>query len=186
MSYTKTVPRDAPRPPYACELVEVDIPAIPFMLAALGHKAQKFYWSNEDEATQGRQLLAKQAASLLMPCAKAIVESVDRLYRLTDVIHNGAIYSYTGTGTTLDPYVYNPAMPIVPARQPGLEPSVKFSLEKILRLDDNLVNGTTYIDAPDARNLRQQLDDILAALQGEDSLDPEILAKLVQILAALA
>lgn len=186
MSYTKIVPRDAPRPPYECELVEVDIPAIPFMLAALGHKAQKFYWASEDEATEGRQLLAKQAASLLMPCGKEIVESVDRLYRLTDVVNNGAIYSYSGAGTTLDPYIYSPPMPVVPLRLPGLEPSVKFSLEKVLRLHDNLVNGTTYTDAPDARNLRQQLEDILTALDSSDSLDPEMLAKLGEILIALA
>lgn len=185
MPVTKNVPRDAPRPPYECELVEVDIPAIPFMIAGLGFKAQKFLWSNEDEATFGRQLLAKQAASLLMPCGKDIVESIDRLYRLTDVIHNGSIYTYSGSGTTLDPYVYNPPIPVVPYRVGPLEPSLRFSIDKIMKLDDNLVNGTTSDVTPDTRNFRQQLDDILAALDAE-GLDPEILAKLVQILAALA
>ena len=186
MSRYTIVPRDAPRPPYACELVEVDIPAIPFMLAALGHKAQKFFWSDSDEATEGRQLLAKQAASLLMPCGKDIVEAIDRLYRLTDVIHNGAIYTYSGDGTTLHPYVFNPTMPVVAVPNDPLEPSLRFTLNKLTMLHDNLVNGAVNDFASDDRNFRQQLADILLAMTDEESLDPQILAKLGQILLALA
>lgn len=186
MRFDYSVPQLAPLPPYDCELIEVDTQAIPFMLGGLYARAKRRHWITDEDATRGRQLLAKQGVHMLMGCKDEIVTAINQLYRLTDVVHNGTVYSYTGTGTTLDPYVYNPPIPVVPARTPGLEPSEKFSLEKLLRLQDNLVNGTTYTDAPDDRNLRQQLADILEAIQGQETLDPEILAELVQILAALA
>lgn len=187
MSRYLIVRRDSPDPPpWECELIDIDIPSIPFVLFALGHKAQRYYWKTDEDATKARQMLAKQGANILMGCSDKIVGAINQLYRLTDSIHNGTVYSTTGEGTVDDPIVYSPAIPLVPQTLPGAEPGVKFSLEKALRLQDNLVNGTTYTDAPDDRNIRQQLEDIKLALEGQENLDPEILAELVQILAALA
>ena len=121
-----------------------------------------------------------------MGCSSEIVAAVDRLYRLTDAIHNGTVYGVSGTGTVEDPYIYTPAMPLVPATAAGQEPSVKFSLEKSLRLIDNLVNGTTYADAPDSRNIRQQVEDLIAAVQAQGGLDDEMLDQLLAIAGLLA
>lgn len=180
------IERDAPPLPWPSELVELDTSSIPYLLGALFLKEQKFHWTDDEQARLGRSMLCKQGAQMLLGAADRIIESIDRLYRLTDSIHNGTVYAVDGEGTTLDPYVYYPSMPLVPATESGAEPSVKFSLEKVLRLQDNLVNGTTYTDAPDDRNLRQQLEDILTALDAEGSLDPEMLAKLGEIALALA
>ena len=186
MKFTLVKPRPAPPPPWHCELVEIDIEAIPFILSALWLKSQKYNWETNDDQRIGRQMLAKQGAYLLMGCKDEIVGAINQLYRLTDSIHNGAVYGVTGAGTLEDPYIYTPPIPLVPTTQSGLEPSVKFSLEKALRLQDNLVNGTTYTDAPDDRNLRQQIEDLILAVQNQGQLDDDMLAELVQIVAALA
>lgn len=182
-----TKPRDAPYgPPWECELVELDTAWIPFILSGLWQKEQRYNWTTDNDAKKARQMLAKQGASILMGCSDKIVDSINQLYRLTDSIHNGAVYTVTGAGTVEDPFIYSPPIPLVPQTQPGAEPGVKFSLEKALRLQDNLVNGTTYTDAPDARNVRQQLEDLILAVQGQGQLDDDMLAKLVQIAALLA
>lgn len=143
---THKEPRDAPYgPPWECELVELDTAWIPFMLSGLWLKEQRYNWTTDNDAKSTAN--AGQARSGFMGCADKIVDSVDRLYRLTDSVFNGTVYGVTGTGELADPYVYTPAMPLVPTTQPGAEPGVKFSLEKLLRLQDNLVNGTTYADA---------------------------------------
>lgn len=186
MKFYITTTREAPAPPYICELFEIDIQAIPFLLSALWHKSQRYNWKSDEDARIGRQMIAKQGASLLMGCSSEIVAAVDRLYRLTDAIHNGTVYGVSGTGTVEDPYIYTPAMPLVPATAAGQEPSVKFSLEKSLRLIDNLVNGTTYADAPDSRNIRQQVEDLIAAVQAQGGLDDEMLDQLLAIAGLLA
>jgi len=181
--YTK---RDLPMPPWASELIELDVSVVPYLLGALFLSEHKFYFVNDEQSRLRRSMLCKQGAYMLLGASDRIIEAIDRLYRLTDSIHNGTVYAVDGEGTTLDPYVYYPSMPLVPTTEPGAEPSVKFDLSKIMRLVDNLTNATTYSDAPDDRNLRQLLVDILTALDAEGSLDPEMLAELVQILAALA
>lgn len=180
------VARPVPPLPWFSELIELDTASIPYLLGSMWTREQRYHWITADDARDGRQMLAKQGAAMLLGAADRIIESVDRVYRLIDVVNNGAVYTYSGLGTLASPYVYSPGLPVVPSAAPGDEPSVKFSLEKLLRLQDNLTNGTTYGDAPDDRNFRQQLDDIKAALESGESLDPEILAELVQILAALA
>lgn len=180
------IPRDVPLTLIRSELVEIDVESIPFLLGALRTKELRSHWTSDEDAKRGRQMLAKEGAQMLLGAGDRIVEAIDRLYRLTDSIHNGTVYAVDGEGTDLDPYVYYPSMPLVPTTEPGAEPSVKFSLEKSLRLQDNLVNATTYDDAPDDRNIRQQLDDLKTALEAQPNLDPQILATLEDVREALA
>lgn len=177
--------RAAPFPPISGHLACVPVPLIPHILGSLWLRSQKYWWATATDAKYGRKYLAETSAMLIQGCGDEIVQAVERLYRLTDSIHNGTQYAVSGMGTPEDPYVYNPPLPLVPVSEPGAEPSVKFSLEKSLRLLDNITNGTTYPDAPDARNIRQQLDDLIAAASGQGGLDDEMLAQLVQIVAAL-
>lgn len=177
--------RSAPFPPIKGALVCVGIPMIPHILGALWLRSQKYWWDTETDAKYGRKYLAEISAMLIEGCGDEIVLAVNQLYRLTDSIHNGTVYTATGEGTPEEPYVYSPPIPVVPPTSTGLEPSVKFSLEKSMRLLDNLTNGTTYADAPDVRNFRQQLEDLIAAVGGQGQLDDEMLAQLINIVAAL-
>lgn len=177
--------RAAPLPPVKGHLTCIGIELIPHILGAFWLRSQKYWWAEPEDQKLGRRYFAEMSAMLIEGCGDEIVAAVDRLYRLTDSIHNGVVYSVTGEGTVVSPYVYSPAMPLVPTTAPGAEPSVKFSLEKSLRLLDNLTNGTTYADAPDVRNFRQQLQDLITAVGGTGELDDEMLAQLINIVAAL-
>lgn len=185
MRYSIVTKRYAPIPPYECELVDVDIAAIPYMLHALWLKQQKYFWESDlDNWRTARSLLARQGVSLLMPCAKDIVDAIDRLYRQQEVIHRGQVYTYEGEGTPEEPYIVSPPIPVVPIAAVGEEPGQSFFIAKVMRLVDNLTNGTVHDDAPDARNVRQQLDDIKAAIEAIDTDDTDLLEQL-QVIAAL-
>jgi len=169
-----------------CYLIPINVALLPFVAGALKHFEERRSWHSDEEYERAYNAFAELQACMTALCIRELIESNNRLYRLFDVTMNGAIYSYTGDGTALNPYVFNPPIPVVPYRVGPLEPSVRFTLDKLTKLHDNLVNGTTSDVAPDDRNFRQQLADILLALGSEDSLDPEILAKLGEILLALA
>lgn len=170
----------------SCYLVAINVSLLPLVAGALKHFEERRSWHTDEEYEQAYNAFAELEACMISCCVSELIASNDRIYRLLDSSLNGAVYTVSGTGTKVDPYVYNPVMPLVPQTLPGAEPSLKFSGEKMLRLLDNLVNGTTYADAPDIRNFRQQLDDIKLALDAEGSLDPEMLAKLGEIALALA
>lgn len=172
-------------PPYECELVEYNPIASPYVLGALWLRSQKYWWLTADDQKYGRRLMAQIGSQVLMPCAQEVIDAIHNLYRLTSTIHYGTVYSYTGDGTPANPYVISPSIPVVPSPQEGEQPSVLFYLAKAERLLDNFVNGTTYPDAPDVRNVRQQLDDIKALLEAGQADEEELLPVLLDILAAI-
>lgn len=179
--------RYAPIPPYDCEIVEIDIQSVPYVLHGLWLKYQKYFWEQDlGNRRVARSMLSKQGASLLMPCGKDIVDAIDRIYRQNEVIHRGQEYTYTGDGTTEDPYIIRPAIPVVPTVAIGEEPGTGFFIAKTMRLVDNIVNGTTYADAPDNRNFRQQLDDIKQAIIDSTTDNSDLLSQLEIIAALLA
>lgn len=179
--------RYAPIPPYDCVIVDIDIQSIPYLQHGLWLKYQKYFWAEDlGNRAVARSMLAKQGASLYMSCGKDIVDAVDRLYRQQEAIHHGTQYTYTGTGTTEDPYVISPAIPVVPEPLIGEENGGLFAQYKVMRLVDNIVNGTTYADAPDARNFRQQLEDIKQAIIDGYQDDGDLLEQLEIIAALLA
>lgn len=176
--------REAPIAPYPTCQVCVGVSLIPYILGSLWLRSQKYWWNDEGDSQRlGRQLLAEQGAYMLGGCNNVEL-AIDRLYRLTDSIHNGTVYTVSGEGTVEEPYVYSPDIPLVPAITTPLVPSIRATLEHSERLVDNLVNGTVYADASDPRNFRQQLEDLIAASEGA-GLDDEILEQLIAIVAAL-
>lgn len=168
MSLNIVTKREAPEPIYNGSLVCVPIEALPFVLSANNLRAQKYWWATPEDMRTGRRLLYLVNTMLLKGCGDEIVTAINQVYRLLDGSINGVAYTFTGAGTDDDPYVYNPPIPVVPVISNAEEPGQRFYLAKAMRLLDNLVNGTTYIDAPDARNIRQQLEDIIAALNSDD------------------
>lgn len=180
----RSAPRAAPPLPWRCELVEIDTDAVPFMLSALYLKEQRYNWLSEDDARDGRRMLAKQGAQLLMGCIKEITNRQDALYALADRAINGTAYGVSGQGTDADPYVWSPPLSVAPLLQfdlPGLLKQAQTSGRQL----DNLTNGTVYDEAPDNRNIRQQLDDLIVAAGGQQ-LDDEMYGKLIEIALLLA
>lgn len=176
-------PRDIPIKPYECDIVEIDIPLIPFILSMLLDRERKPYWSAES-ATDARHALAESGAKIIMGCAKDIIAEQQRLYRLLEGALYGTTYSVSvGLEPGAEP-IYSPPIPLLPPIE-FVEPGALLTQRTAMRLLDNLTNATVWPEAPDDRNIRQQLADILAAYETENGLDAEQLAQLVQIVAAL-
>src|SRR5437868_3029287 len=104
---------DAPIPPYECEMVQCDIPFVPFILGALWQRSQRYWWAQSEDQQLGRWGMNKQMMEVLMPCGQDIVDATNRVYMLINTTFNGIYYTFTGTGTPNDPYVIDP--PIDPA-----------------------------------------------------------------------
>lgn len=186
MSYNIVTKRLAPLPVYDGVLSCVPVQSLPFVLSALDLRAQKYWWLEAEDQKAGRRLMYLVSIMLLKGCGDEIVTAINQVYRLLDTSINGVTYTVSGDGTPDDPYVYNPPIGIVPTVGEADEPGQRFYLAKAMRLLDNFVNATTYADAPDTRNVRQQLEDIITAL-GTDDVDlSTIEASLGQIALLLA
>jgi hypothetical protein len=92
-------------------LMEIDISILPIVAGNIKLLACEHIWIDENSWRNGYNAVAEM---LLMK--NGIVEAIDRLYRLTDNIHNGVVY--TSNGAT--PPVVTPAIPSAPGAVDGL------------------------------------------------------------------
>jgi len=175
--------QEAPLPPYMGELVCVPTEAVPFVLGGNYIRSQKYWWLTSDDAIKGRQLLNLQGANMLVGCGDAIVDAINKQTRLFDATMNGRVYIRTGEGTLASPYVYEPDIPDPMTPEAYIEPGMHWKQDDTHKLLDNFANGAVSADYADDRNIRQQLDDIKALLEAEDS--EAALEVLEQILLAL-
>lgn len=182
MSRPLVVQHFFPSPPYSCELVEVNVQAIPAMLYALWQKSQRYFWEKPLGSDKlARKALAEQTARLLMPCGTEIVTAINQLYRLVDVSINGAVYTYEEDRETGE-IIYSPEIPIVPAASdPGFN-SVRWQSNDTRTILRNALLGQTTAELGDARVFRQQLDDLIAAVGADDTDIADMKAKLAILL----
>jgi len=176
----------APLPPLNCEMCDFDVQMVPFYLGALWLRAQKYWWVDQENAARARSYLNEQMVRFLMPCGADIVAATDRVYRLLDSTLNGRFWDWTGSGTPEDPYVITPEIPIVPDPEYYEYNSMHNDLNSLMLYVRNLVTGSPNVLVSDTRNIRQQFDDILAAIEAGGSFnDDEIISKLEAIILAL-
>lgn len=179
---------EVPEPPYLCALVSIPTAAVPFTLSALVLKSAPYWYASRDDWHRGRKLLADFGKDILMPCDTAIVNGIDRLYNLIDAGLNGTDRSATGTGTELDPYVYDPPIPQVMLPSDFQAPGLRRDMEMSRLLLANLVNGTLSTDAPDEAVPNARLEAIRAAVQAildQEDINPEDIAQIISLLGAL-
>lgn len=174
-----------PPEPWACDLIEIDTTIVPYILTALYWRSQKFLWQDAPAAQLARHALATQGAAILMGCKDEIIYELRRQYRLMEGAYYGTSYTDSGTLDTSGLPVIVPALPVLPPDVP-IAPSMLTHSAAARNFLASLAIGETNSDASDARNIRQQLDDIIAALASGESLDPQILAKLAEIAVLLA
>lgn len=177
--------REAPVPPYQCELFCFPVEAVPFLLQSIWLKSQKYWWLTPEDAKQGRRMLAQVGSELMMPCGTIIGEKLDALYRLMDTTLNGVQYTASGTGTAGNPFVITPAIPTVPNQNDYEYPGQRAMIENSLFYLRNLVDGSPAEGVTETDNFRQTLreirDAILADTEGEIDYTPILL----EVLAAL-
>lgn len=169
-----------------CALLPIPIALVPFVWGALEPLQYRDRWQEDEDYHRGYAAIAALGACMMAGCLDELIESNRQIYRLLDATMNGTVYSVSGSGTLESPFVFSPPIPQVPANNAGLEPSLMFNTVKTMRLVDNLTNATTYADAPDDRNVRDMLQELIDKAAGTGEFDEEMLAKLVQIAGLLA
>lgn len=180
MSLNIVSKREAPVPPYQCEMIDISIEGIPFMLSALRLRSAKYWWLSADDQRIGRWLMYKESAAFLMPCSRAITNILEAQYNLLDATIRGTSRDVTGTGVDVDPFLYDPPIPQTVEPLEYLSPGLQYNSTESLYGVQNLANGTVTANYTDVRVFRQQLEDILAALSAETN--EEIIAKLQQLI----
>lgn len=168
MNQNHVVKRTAPRPPYTCELFSIDIEAIPYMLQALYWKSLKFFWTTPEEWKYGRRLINLQMEALLMPCGADIVNAIHAQTAMLDARLGGIVYTDLGIDPDTGLNLYEPELPVVtnPANfvAPGMQHGTRIIEWGMLNLLQGDINGPYG----QSEQLKQQLVDILAAIQAID------------------
>lgn len=164
-----------PDPPSSSTRACIPIAIIPIALGALETRCYAHTFTAAS-AYYGMQLIRSLQVALITGC-----DDMDRLYRMLDSSLNGAVYVADEVdGIT----IVTPPIPAAPAA-PGR--SIHSRLERVEYLLDNAYNGAVYM--PDFANpigVRQQLADLILALQATGQLDDEMLAQLAQIAISVA
>lgn len=177
--------RTIPDEPWVCDIVEINPPIVPYLLTALYWRSQKFLWDGAEAARLARHALAIQGSELLMGCKAELIFEHKRLYRLMEGVYYGTSYADTGTLDTDGLPIITPAVPNIPPEVP-IAPSMLTHSAAARNFLASLAIAEVNDDAIDVRNIRDQLDAIIAAIEASEGLDPEILAKLTEIAVLLA
>lgn len=156
---------------------------VPIVARQLIGKTYKGAWQAGSHIA-GRDATVRVIMSIYAGCFSPTSRAVDRLYRL----HANALLG-TQYVTTVDLDGNEDVTPDIPTGQPLNAVTSGNSLTETAtrnrRVIENGLLGITSAGLPDARVIRQQLDDLIAKAGGGE-LDDDMLAQLIQIAGLLA
>lgn len=161
--------------------VYIDAALVPIVADRLAIMCERRLWDTDASYEQGYNAFAHLRGCMLSCPARELLEAHNRIYRLLDAAMYGRIYEVTDS----DPLTIEPAIPDVP-NLTAVNPGLVARLALVEKLLDNMFNGTAYVEFSNTRSLRDQLDELIAAIENGGELDDDILAKLVEIGVLLA
>lgn len=170
-----------PDPPDQCELGIFPVAVVPYALGALESRTYKYSWS-DDGYYRGVQLIRSLQLAILCGGLKEITDRQDALYRMLA----GGIYGTLYTVESTDPLVVTPEIGPTHDLVVDANDSLLGRIDDVQQVLKNSINGTITDNYTDPRGLKQILEDILANSGESNDLDEEEIAKLIQIIAALA
>lgn len=166
----------------SCYLVAINASLIPLVAGALRFYEKRGSWATAGDHEQGYHAFAELQVCLMKACLDDLFERHDRLYRMLDTAIFGTPYSVVA----IEP------LDVIPAIEPThdlaiAEPeSILGRMDDLRLLLDNALNGqiNTAYSRPDG--IRDLLERLITTIEADESLDPEILAKLGEIAVLLA
>jgi hypothetical protein len=171
-----------PEPPDLCELAVFPVAVVPYALAALEHRIPPYVWADDHEL-RGTQLIRSLQVAILCGGMTELLESQDRVYRLLATALYGDEYEVTSTDPVLvvEPQIW-PTHDIAIVNPD----SILGRMEDMKQLLQNALNGTATTNYDRVDGIRDILEQLLLAVQESDDLDPEIVAKLAELVVLLA
>jgi len=122
------------------------------------------FWASDTDFLHGYTAAVELEACLMSTCLNVLLEQNDALYRLLNTVLLGVAY----TTVTDDPLVVTPA--IAPHVNLDIhdQDSLLGRIDRLTQLIDNRIAGNATALYTDTPGIKQQLEDVIAAL-GDDS-----------------
>jgi hypothetical protein len=167
--------------PDVCEIATFPIAVVPFALAALESRIPKYIWTIAGYS-RGVQLIRSLQMALLCGGLKEITDRQDELYRMLGTAIYGTEYGVLATEPEL---IVTPEITPTHTLTIQHDDSILGRMEDMRQLLQNGLNGTDTPHYGRADGVRDLLELIKIALEADDDLDPEMLAKLAEIAVLL-
>lgn len=174
-----TFPEDWREQP--CFLVTVPRPLVPFVAGLVKMAESRGFWASQEDFQRGYTAIIEWEACLMTTCLDVLLQQNDALYRLVNTALLGVAY----TTVTEDPLVVTPA--IAPHVNLDIhdQDSLMGRIDRLTQLIDNRIAGTDTPLYDELPGVKQQLEDIIAAL-GEGTDLTEVISNLEAIALLLA
>lgn len=165
-----------------CYIVSIPRALVPFVGGLLKIAEKRGFWATEEDFQRGYAAVVGLEACLMATCLDVLLQKQDELYRLLNTALLGVAY----TTVSEDPLVVTPA--IAPHVNLDIhdQDSLIGRIDRLTQLVDNRLAGTETPLYDELPGIKQQLEDLIAAVQATGSDDAEILETLIGILGALA
>lgn len=174
-----TFPEDWREQP--CFIASFPRPIVPFVAGLLRIMEQRGFWASADDYRRGYQATIELEECLMATCLDVLLEKQDALYRMV----NTGIFGVTYSTVTEDPLVVEPAIAPHVTLDVHDQDSIMGRLDRLTQLVDNRLAGTETPLYDELPGIKQQLEDIIAAL-GEDVDLTEVISNLEAIALLLA
>jgi hypothetical protein len=164
-----------------CFLVSLPRPIVPFVGGLLRIMELRGFWASHEDYRYGYTAVTELEACLMRTCIDELFEKHDELYRLL----NTGIFGETYSIVTLDPLVVTPAIEPFVSLDVLSQDSIMGRIDRLTQLVDNRLAGTETPLYDELPGIKQQLEDIIAAL-GEGTDLTEVISNLEAIALLLA
>jgi len=164
-----------------CFLVAVPRPLVPYVGGLLKIMEQRGFWGSATDYEAGYTAVVELEACLMSTCLDLLMQQNDALYRLL----NTSIMGVTYATVSENPLVVTPVIAPHVTLDVHDQDSIMGRLDRLTQLVDNRLAGTETPLYDELPGIKQQLEEIIAAL-GEEVDLTSVISNLELIVAALA
>jgi len=164
-----------------CFLVSIPRPLVPYVGGLLKILEQRGFWVSEEDYANGFAATVQVEECLMSTCLNVLMEKQDALYRLL----NTAVLGQAYTLVSPDPLFVTPAIEPFVSLDILDQDSLMGRIDRLTQLVDNRLAGTETPLYDELPGIKQQLEEIIAAL-GEGTDLTEVISNLEAIALLLA
>lgn len=175
----QTFPDDWQEQP--CYVVAIPLPLIPYVGGLLKLLEQNGLWASTEDYERAYTATVQLERCLMATCLDDLLNKQDELYRML----NTALFGVTYATVSTDPLVVTPAIAPHVTLDIHDQDSLLGRVDRLTQLVDNRLAGTDTPLYDELPGIKQQLEEIIAAL-GEDVDLTEVISNLEAIALLLA
>jgi len=148
-----------------CFIVAIPRPLVPFVGGLLKITEQRGFWASEADYLRAYTAVIELEECLMSTCLDVLIEQNNALYRLVNTALLGQAY----TVVSADPLVVTPAIEPAVTLDVLDQDSLMGRIDRLTQLIDNRIAGTETPLYDALPGIKQQLEEIIAAIgEGTD------------------